>query len=100
MRAVLDPELPALAVVLDTDRLSALFGQVLQADYLRYKPGHSVVARVRFDDGRLGWLAGFSPGQWVKAAKLAQRAGQHPELRNVRLRTEERRGGKGGRSRW
>lgn len=93
MSAVLDPALPALAVVLDAERLSALFGEPLRADYLRYKAGHSVVARIRFGDGHLGWLAGYHPDQDAKTAKLAERAergqragqsaGRHRVLRTV-----------------
>jgi hypothetical protein len=33
-----------------------------------------VVARIRFGDGRLGWLAGYHPDQDAKTAKLAERA--------------------------
>jgi len=48
-----DPELPGLAVLLDTAAVSTLVGAAVRRDYLRYKPGTSCVlgGRVDLPDG-------------------------------------------------
>lgn len=78
-----DANLPALDAVLDGVVLSGLFGEALCADYLRYKPGQSVVARVLFADGGLGWAAGYHPRYAGKEQKMFAAAQRY----NFRLRT-------------
>lgn len=46
-----DPALPALALVLDAEAVSALLGKAAAPVHLRYKPGVSCMATFRTDDG-------------------------------------------------
>ncbi|WP_035780735.1 phosphotransferase family protein [Arthrobacter sp. H14] len=70
----LDPELPALDWVMDADRLSELLGKRLEPVYLRYKPGRSVLASVRDENGRFSWVAGYTPASAHKMDKTVQRS--------------------------
>ncbi|WP_026531712.1 aminoglycoside phosphotransferase family protein [Arthrobacter sp. H41] len=72
--AAVDPALPALGVLFDPPRLSALLGRPVRADRLRHKPGVSVVARLREDDGGIRWLTAYAPGKGVKVEKTLRRA--------------------------
>jgi len=73
--SVVDPALPALDVVMDPERLSSLFGRLVAAAHVRYKPGVSVVARLSGSDGP-AWVAGYSRSQDSKLAKTFKRAEQ------------------------
>ncbi len=70
----LDNAMPALAVILNEDRLSEAFGESLRADSLRYKPGVSAVARLHDGSGRARWVAAYAPGHTAKLDKLRRRA--------------------------
>lgn len=90
---ITDNRLPALAVVLDQDRLSEAFGASLRADSLRYKPGVSVVARVHGSE-QTGWVAGYAPGHTAKLHKLRHRAAADGAvLRSVTLASATAAGG-------
>lgn len=67
--------LPALAALLDPDRLTELFGAALggplRTGALRYKPGVSAVARAEVPaTGAVHWVATFAPGAAGRPGKL------------------------------
>ncbi|MBG6217818.1 hypothetical protein IWX75_002286 [Arthrobacter sp. CAN_A6] len=74
--AAIDPALPALGVLFDPPGLSALLGRPVRADRLRHKPGVSVVARLREDDGGIRWLTAYAPGKGAKVEKTLRRAAE------------------------
>ncbi|WP_026549700.1 phosphotransferase [Arthrobacter sp. Br18] len=74
--AAVDPALPALGVMFDPGLLSTLAGRPVRVDRLRHKPGVSVVARLREDDGGIRWLTAYPPGKGVKAEKTQRRAAE------------------------
>ncbi|MBG6183472.1 hypothetical protein IWX65_001423 [Arthrobacter sp. CAN_A214] len=74
--AAVDPALPALGVLFDPPRLSALLGRPVRANRLRHKPGVSVVARLREDNGGIRWLTAYAPGKGAKVEKTLRRAAE------------------------
>ncbi|RGE24267.1 phosphotransferase [Leucobacter sp. wl10] len=69
-----DPALPDLPLVLDDRRRADALGRATTIEWLRYKPGTSIVAAVRDAADRPLWVAAYA--ETATAAKVAVRAGQ------------------------
>lgn len=74
--AARDPELPDLPLVLGAERRNASLGFSTVLERLRYKPGASVVAALRADDGSRLWVVSYSdPVKLNKTVRRAERVG-------------------------
>lgn len=74
--AARDAALPGLAVVLDDERRAEAFGERLEIERLRYKPGAAILAAARGAAGDRRWIASYAdPEKLAKSADRARRAG-------------------------
>lgn len=74
-RTTVDAALPAVDLLFNRDSLGDLLGRPVSAGHLRHKPGVSVVAHLRDDDGgALRWLAAYHPAAEDKLDKVFERA--------------------------
>ena len=73
----LDPRLPDRELFADADAMSDALGRRVRIERIRYKPGTSIVAAVRDEEGRPLWvLDARRPGQGAQPrAPRAARGG-------------------------
>jgi len=76
----LDPRLPDRELFADADAMSEALGRRVRIERIRYKPGTSIVAAVRDDEGRPCWvLTHADPAKVRNHERHALRAGARPE---------------------
>lgn len=75
-----DPRLPDRELFADADAMSEALGRRVRIERIRYKPGTSIVAAVRDEEGRPLWvLTHADPAKVRNHERHALRAGARPE---------------------